>query len=347
MDLMNQTPNAYSIKSMLRFLRFLRKEVDIQFAQLPNVVQDADLTIGASLVFALPTIAEWMNKPYCFVAFAPQVLPSRHHPYPLFREQWFPGWLNRLTWLSLEVLDRFNMQSLINRRRRKLGLRPTQFLWADLLGSHVIVASDPEIASLPDDVNPSCTQTGYLHLNQKGALDQDVIHFLQQGPAPVYFGFGSMPNQDQADIRPLLLGAARSVGQRVVISQLRKDPARKTTVKDFCFSNNLPHHLLFPKMGVVIHHGGSGTTATAARAGVPQIIIPHVLDQFYWGERICRIGLGPKPIWRTKLTKKRLQQALSEAVSNPTYQQRAKQIASQIKRRDSLANAVRAIESIP
>ena len=345
MDELSRIPNAYSVKAMFTFRQFLRKEVALQFAQLPSIVRRADLILGASLVIALPSVAEWMRIPYRFIAFAPQVLPSGHHPFAVFREQRFPGWLNQLTWTCHRVLDRFDMQAKVNQHRRTLGLQPTQFLWADLIGDHVIVASDPEIVPVPDDVKQRHTQTGYLHLDQKGRLDQNVVTFLNQGPAPVYFGFGSMPANDQAFIRPLLLGAARGANLRVVISQLRKDSARKHGPEGFCFSDNLPHQLLFPKMAAVVHHGGSGTTATAARASVPQVIVPHVLDQYYWGERVYRKGLGPKPIRRSKLTRERLQRALSEVVSNPAYQERAKQIAGQIQQRNSLESAVRAIEN--
>ena len=56
--------------------------------------------------------------------------------------------------------------------------------------------------------------------------------------------------------------------------------------------NNVPHSKLFKKMAVIVHHGGAGTTHTATRAGKPQIIVPHMIDQYYWGERIRKLGLG-------------------------------------------------------
>ena len=52
--------------------------------------------------------------------------------------------------------------------------------------------------------------------------------------------------------------------------------------KDCLIVDEVDHALLFPRVAAVVHHGGSGTTATAARAGVPQVIVPHILDQFYW-----------------------------------------------------------------
>jgi UDP:flavonoid glycosyltransferase YjiC (YdhE family) len=93
-----------------------------------------------------------------------------------------------------------------------------------------------------------------------------------------------------------------------------------------------------------VHHGGSGTTATAARAGVPQIIVPHILDQYYWGERIFRCGVGPAPIRRSRLTTGRLAAAINECIADQRYTDRASKIAGEIEKQDSLGLAVDDIE---
>ena len=41
-----------------------------------------------------------------------------------------------------------------------------------------------------------------------------------------------------------------------------------------------------------VHHGGAGTTTTAAAAGTPQIVLPHMYDQYYWGNQIERLNIG-------------------------------------------------------
>src|SRR4029079_12240392 len=42
----------------------------------------------------------------------------------------------------------------------------------------------------------------------------------------------------------------------------------------------------------VVHHGGAGTTAAAARAGAPQVITPMFSDPFYWARRIVDLEFG-------------------------------------------------------
>jgi len=141
-----------------------------------------------------------------------------------------------------------------------------------------------------------------------------------------------------------VMEAGRSAGQRLIIS-IGKDKNHLPTSGDCFFADKTPHKQLFPRVSVVVHHGGSGTTATAARAGIPQIIIPHILDQYYWGDRIHRAGLGPKPIRRSLLTAKRLADAISESLSNDAFRRRAKQVADIIQGQDSIGQAVHLIES--
>ena len=51
---------------------------------------------------------------------------------------------------------------------------------------------------------------------------------------------------------------------------------------------------VFSRVAAVVHHGGAGTTTAAARAGVPQVVLPHILDQYYWAHRVQQLGLGPR-----------------------------------------------------
>ena len=97
-------------------------------------------------------------------------------------------------------------------------------------------------------------------------------------------------------------------------------------------------------MAAVIHHGGAGTTAAGAISGVPQIIVPHILDQYYWGHKVYKSHLGPKPIWRSKLTSKNLAGAVKECLSNDLIQQSARTASEMINRRNTLEMTVRLLE---
>ncbi|CAM9857026.1 unnamed protein product, partial [Choristocarpus tenellus] len=54
----------------------------------------------------------------------------------------------------------------------------------------------------------------------------------------------------------------------------------------------LDHGLVLPRCLASVHHGGSGTTAAVLRAGIPHVVCPQHLDQFFWSERMSHLGLG-------------------------------------------------------
>ncbi len=342
---LDQCPNAYTVRPAILFLQVVRQEVKRQFSELPPIIKGADLVLGASLAFGLRSVAESLGIPYGFIALTPQLFPSSHHPFLAARRHNWPRWINRLSWDIAQRADHFNITAIINRERRYLGLKPIGDAWTYILGDHVIVASDRSLGRVPPDVKQTYTQTGYFHLRQREELDEDVENFITSGPLPLYVGFGSMPARDQEAMAPLILDAVRSGGHRLILSLRGANGGHPSANGDCYVIRNSPHNLLFPRLAAIVHHGGAGTTATAAKAGVPQIIVPHILDQYYWANRVHRSGLGPEPIWRSRLTRKGLSKAIEDCLSNRAAGRRAKEISTQIQTRDSLGRAVSLIES--
>jgi vancomycin aglycone glucosyltransferase len=93
---------------------------------------------------------------------------------------------------------------------------------------------------------------------------------------------------------------------------------------------DVSYDALFPRVAAVVHHGGAGTTAAAARAGVPQVITPMFGDQFYWASRIVDLGAGAMTP-HAAMTEEFLTLALRE-VCDPAVAARARTLASQIGR---------------
>ena len=126
-----------------------------------------------------------------------------------------------------------------------------------------------------------------------------------------------------------MIEAARALGRRAIILSGWADLAVVDGDPD-CFSiSEVNLQALFPRVAAVVHHGGAGTTTVAARAGAPQVIVPHVYDQHYFAERIDHLSIGIAHV-RTTPTVDSLVAALNRALQ-PDMAARAK----------SLRNAVR------
>ena len=107
----------------------------------------------------------------------------------------------------------------------------------------------------------------------------------------------------------------------------------------------VPHTYLLPQASCFVHHGGFGSTAAALKAGISAIVIPHIIDQFIWGNKVHELGVGPKPIPRSKLNTKKLAAAFEEVMANRKMREKAAELGSLIRSENGMENAVNYIEA--
>jgi len=93
----------------------------------------------------------------------------------------------------------------------------------------------------------------------------------------------------------------------------------------------------------VIHHGGAGTTAAALRAGVPQVLVPHIVDQFYFAHRLQLLGIAPAGIPVRRLDAGRLARAIRAALALPPGSRH--EAMERLRAGDGLRRAVAFIEA--
>jgi UDP:flavonoid glycosyltransferase YjiC (YdhE family) len=164
---------------------------------------------------------------------------------------------------------------------------------------------------------------GCLHPFAEEPLPPKLEAFLEAGPPPVYLGFGSMTDPDPARTTRCLLQALERAGLRAVVSEGWAGLGGGALPEGVLAIGPVSHAALFRRVAAVVHHGGAGTTTTAARAGAPQILVPHVLDQFWWARRVAELGLGPPGIPRRRMNAERLCEALRSLADNDLLAERA------------------------
>jgi UDP:flavonoid glycosyltransferase YjiC (YdhE family) len=143
----------------------------------------------------------------------------------------------------------------------------------------------------------------------------------------------------------LLLEAVKQSGQRAVIASGWAGLKGVALPETIFMVEEAPHRWLFPQMAAVVHHGGAGTTAAGFRAGVPSVIVPHFIDQFFWGQRAESLGVGPKPIPRKDLTADRLASAIDQMLNDRAMRAKAATLGEVIRMEDGLSNAIKVIEN--
>lgn len=240
----------------------------------------------------------------------------------------------------------------MNRQRQGFGLSALpRFGMADRMQRDhypFLCAYSPSVVPRPGDWAQDIHVTGYWFVETPTDWEPpaELQAFLDAGPAPVYVGFGSMKVRDPVAMARLIVEALRQTGQRGILQGDSTEISQVEVPKDVFVLSDAPHDWLFPKMAALVHHGGAGTTAAGLKAGVPMIVVPTYGDQFFWGQRISALGVGPDPIPRKRLTSERLAAAVRVATHDHEMQQQAMAVARQIRAEDGPKRAVQLFESL-
>lgn len=346
--------NGNQLKVGRQMAKELEKWVPIWVHQGLEAAQDAELIIGSGSGSVLAaSLAEKLSIPFAQVQFMP-LTPSTQLP-PLW-PNWalktrLPGWLN----VSLGHTVRFLMWRLqagpANVMRKEMGLDaiPMTGPWSMPMmktnrrllysfSSHLL----PQPSDWPSD-QIKITGSWFYEQANDWQPPEALSNFLEEGPTPIYVGFGSMLAGDPKKFAARMLDAIRQSGERAVVATGwgAMDPEVFAEADDpniLCIEG-APHDWLFPRMKLCVHHGGSGTCAATARAGVPQVIVPFVADQFFWGYQLHQIGLAPEFLDRGKMTAEDACAAIKEALS-PDYQARAKRTGELMTHEDGIGRAI-------
>jgi vancomycin aglycone glucosyltransferase len=152
-------------------------------------------------------------------------------------------------------------------------------------------------------------------------------------------------DEDPARTTREVVEAVRAAGARALVSRGWAELGGASLPPEVLAIGPVSHSALLPRVRAMVHHGGAGTTHAAARAGTPQVVVPHLLDQYYWADRVHTLGLAPKPFKRSGLTATRLAESLRWCL-RPESQQRARELAAQI-RTDGVEQAVALFTKAP
>jgi len=288
----------------------------------------------------------------------PMVLAS---VIPLARTQTFPlmgfpklPWqgYNKATYYFGEQMAWQMFRIKINGWRKKtLNLNPLPLTgYFGKLGTSqipIVNGFSQHVVPRPKDWNEHIHTTGYWFPEETHwQPPRDLLAFIEAGCPPVFIGFGSMPIRDSQRTTKIILEALKQTGQRGIL-HTGWGGLGNQSLPDYVFKiDYAPYDWLFPRMAMVIHHGGSGTTAFGLRSGVPSSVISFVFDQHFWGERIAELGVGSKPIRFKELTVNRLIETIHFGVGNTQVRQKAIGLSESIKAENGIQNALTFFEKL-
>ena len=306
----------------LRFFQVARRmfeeQLPAQLDALSALAHEADAIVFAAGAATGPSTGEKLGIPVLGVLFTTAVLPSREHAPVLVPWRTLPKWLNRMLWRASDPMWNLLLRKAMNHARERHALPPIRDAVAHLYGdAGFVVAVDPAIFPPDPQWSARIPAVGFLFLEpRETSLDPELEAWLREGEVPIYIGFGSMTGRGPERMQRLVIDAITSLGRRALVSRgwANLDADMPPTWRVI---GETPHALLFPSMACVVHHGGSGTTAAALRAGVPQVLVPLILDQYHHAQRLFEEGLAPRPVAMEKIPAAQLAASIRDSLRIP------------------------------
>ncbi|MFH5255083.1 glycosyltransferase [Burkholderia semiarida] len=306
-------------------------------------VADASAGCDALLVSGLASfvglsVAEYRGIPAIGTGMIP-ITPTAEFASPFLPPGKLPRGLNRVSHRLVNALLWQAFRKSTNAARASVcGLPPRKHVWAD---HPMLYGVSPALLSGPADWPANVHACGQWRIDAHAwAPPPDLSAFLDAGEPPVYVGFGSMAGSDRAALAAALTHAL--AGRRALFYPGWSGIDASLLPAHIRVIDDTPHDWLFPRVAMAIHHGGSGTTHSAARAGIPSVVVPFAGDQFFWANRLQRLGVADAPIAGRRMDAAALARAIAFAERGDT-KARATELGARLAREDGLKLAVSAI----
>ncbi len=325
------------IRQLFVMRRIFRRYADLLLEEASQWMPETDLIIsGIAGEVLADTLAEEWGVPLIDCVLQPPFLTTSDGrsmfdaPFPMRTSR-----LNKL--FSQTATTPFMWRTYgrtVNNYRAKLGLAKLnrrQFI-SRRESTPTLTAYSEHVIPQPADWPPTVHSVGYLRLPDISNWQPDdaLQRFLDEGDQPISIGFGSMVGLDPQRMTSIVIEAVQQVGCRAIILGGWGGLSSPSWPSSMFVLDEAPHDRFFPLVAAAVHHGGAGTTAATLMAGIPTFIVPHLADQPLWGRRVATLGVGPKPVGRSKLTADILADAITTMLQSDEMRNNARQLAATI-----------------
>jgi UDP:flavonoid glycosyltransferase YjiC (YdhE family) len=253
-----------------------------------------------------------------------------------------------------------------------LGVPSVRFPWgADLMHRAGAVELEREVMA------PLCERFGLDGVSLLGSMTLDPCPAAMQVPAaeasrpivrqpvrPVpYNGSGSLPVplppaerrrprvcvtwgttvgrlHDDMYLAPRVVDALETLDVGIVVAVAREQrhllgevPERVKVLE------SVPLHAVLPHCDAVVAHGGAGTILTSLAAGLPQLVIPQLIDHTFNAQRFTATGAGLS-LGKDEAEPERIRTAVLDLLQEPAYRKAAQEVRHEIQSRPSPARIV-------
>ena len=308
----------------------------------------ADLLVSSYLFPMNRGIAERRNVAFATYAFAHHVVPSPDYP---------PENVGSPAWLPKRLRERWNLwlwkmgNGLVDRvinsatrdALRPAGLPKVRNFFSAPADRILVGVSEALMRPKGARIDPRFRFTGYCRYQPAPdpRLEVELERFTAGESVPVVT-FGSMVYDNPGETMERFVRAWPRDRKIILQRGWAQFPALGDG-QNVLVLGQVSHDQLFRYASAVIHHGGAGTTASVLHSGVPQIVVPHIGDQNFFGKEVERLGCGfrlPRRRWPEQL-----HAAVARLLSEPLFAQNARRAQAILLREDGPGQAIAQLEA--
>lgn len=316
-----------------------------------------DLLVSHPLTYATPIVARELGKAWLSTALAPMAFMSAFDP-PYLSAAPFLENLHRISpplfraffWLGKRWSR--GLVRAVDEQCGRRGIAPPAGnpIFEGQFSPHGTLALfPPHLAEPQRDWPPFTTLAGFARWRQPAGDEAQrarLAAFLAAGETPLVFALGSSAVEISRDFFAVAAHIARRLGQRAVLvvgahvdayADLAKDPA-------LLLLDYVDYEVLFPHARLIVHQGGIGTLAQAARSGRPMLIVPFGFDQFDNAQRMVRLGAARR-VRRTDFTVAKVTPLIADMLADVTLARDAAAAGARLSAPDGVENGCRTIEA--
>jgi rhamnosyltransferase subunit B len=254
------------------------------------------------------------------------------------RRDWIRAWLGR------PVLPGFATTLLaeIYRVRSLAGLPPQPASIEAVRPAFAIALWPSWFSPAQKDWPPDIRVSGFPV--KPGPPARSVVPERANGSRPIVYMRGSAASHQKTFFDEAVQCSLRLGRPGVLVTPHAADVPSDLppTVMHLSFA---PLDELFGRSAAVVHHGGVGTMACAIAAGIPQVVVPIVGEQFDLGYRMERLGVGSM-LTQTPVTAARLARKLQRLCGSERVRRRCESLRDRLATEDGCSRAADWIEEL-
>lgn len=315
--------------------------------RMDTALRTADLLVSSYLFPMNKGIADRRGVPFATFAFAHHVVPSVDYPPEnLPSPRWLPrtarrAW-NRWLWqVGNAVVDRV-INNAIRGPLRAAGLPKVRNFFSEPADRVLVGVSEKLMRPAQAQIDSRFRFTGYCRWQAAtdSKLEAELTEFCRGERVPVVT-FGSMVYESPGEAMERLVRAWPRHRKLIVQRGWAQFPALAED-GHIKVIGKVSHDQLFRHAAAVVHHGGAGTTASVLHAGKPQIVVPHIGDQTFFGREVERLGCG----FRSSKTHwpEQLYPAVERLLSTASYAQNAQEVQQTLATEEGPSRAIEELE---